>query len=160
MCWLANKMKVPITRWLGGRESICQCRRRGFEPCMEKTSWGKKWQLAPVFLPREPMDKSAQAAAQGPLRVRRHWGDEAWVGSALVSSCRVFFILCVPQPPCVCLPSNTNRDFFFGKKRSWLALGESEELATGIELNKQCLQNTYVNICSPHHPRDQLSTHL
>ena len=38
------------------KESACQCRRlkrRGFNPCVEKILWRRKWQPTPVFLPRE-----------------------------------------------------------------------------------------------------------
>ena len=38
----------------GGKESTCQCRRRGFEPWVRKIfPWGRKWQPTPVFLPGE-----------------------------------------------------------------------------------------------------------
>ena len=33
---------------------VCQCRickKRGFDPCISKVPWRRKWQLAPVFLP-------------------------------------------------------------------------------------------------------------
>ena len=33
-----------------GKESTCQCRRRGFDPWVGKMSWSRKWQLTPVFL--------------------------------------------------------------------------------------------------------------
>ena len=41
-------------RWHSGKEFTCQCRRRkrhGFNPCVRKIPWRKKWQPAPVFLP-------------------------------------------------------------------------------------------------------------
>ena len=31
----------------------CQCRRCGFNPWVGKTSWGRKWQPTPVFLPEK-----------------------------------------------------------------------------------------------------------
>ena len=37
--------------WLGGNESACQWRRRGFNPWSRKIPWERKWQLTPVFLP-------------------------------------------------------------------------------------------------------------
>ena len=38
----------------GGKESACQCRRRGVEPWVRKIfPWGRKWQPTPVFLPGE-----------------------------------------------------------------------------------------------------------
>ena len=41
-------------RWLSGKESACQCRRRrrcGFSLWIRKISWGRKRQPTPVFLP-------------------------------------------------------------------------------------------------------------
>jgi len=38
----------------GGKESSCSFRRYkwlGFNPCVEKIPWRKKWQPIPVFLP-------------------------------------------------------------------------------------------------------------
>ena len=38
-------------KWLGGKESACQFRRRcrlGFDP------WRRKWQPTPIFLPGKP----------------------------------------------------------------------------------------------------------
>ena len=40
--------------WCSGKESACQCgrdNRCGFNPCLGKISWCRKWQTAPVFLP-------------------------------------------------------------------------------------------------------------
>ena len=42
---------LGLPRWLSGKESACQCRRRGFDPEVRKTSWSRKWQPTPVFLP-------------------------------------------------------------------------------------------------------------
>ena len=39
--------------WLSGKKSACQCRRRGFDPWVGKTTWRRKWQLTPIFLPGE-----------------------------------------------------------------------------------------------------------
>jgi len=42
-----------LPRWLGGKESICQCRRcreHRFDPWVGKIPWRKKWQPTPVFL--------------------------------------------------------------------------------------------------------------
>ena len=39
-----------------GKESACQCRRHrrwGFDPCVGKIPWRRKWQPTPVFLPRK-----------------------------------------------------------------------------------------------------------
>ena len=37
-------------RWLSGKESSCQCRRRRFDHWVGKISQRRKWQPAPVFL--------------------------------------------------------------------------------------------------------------
>ena len=34
-----------------GKESVCQCRRCGFDSRVGKIPWRRKWQPAPVFLP-------------------------------------------------------------------------------------------------------------
>ena len=39
--------------WLSGKESGCQCRRRGFDPWVGKIPWRRAWQPTPVFLPGE-----------------------------------------------------------------------------------------------------------
>ena len=42
------------TRWLSGKESTCQFRRLkrlGFDPCVAKIPWSRKWQPTAVFLP-------------------------------------------------------------------------------------------------------------
>ena len=36
---------------LSGKESTCQCRRRGFDPWIGKLPWSRKWQPTPGFLP-------------------------------------------------------------------------------------------------------------
>ena len=36
---------------LSGKESVCQCRRRGFNPWVGKIPWRRKWQPTPVSLP-------------------------------------------------------------------------------------------------------------
>ena len=35
------------------KESICQCRRRGFDPWVGEIPWRRKWQPVSVFLPGE-----------------------------------------------------------------------------------------------------------
>ena len=40
-----------LSRWLSGKEPICQCRRCGFDPWVRKIPWRRKWQPTPVFLP-------------------------------------------------------------------------------------------------------------
>ena len=54
-----------IPRWLGGKESACQCRRprrRQFDPWVRKILWRRKWQPTAVFLPGKSMDTGAWRA--------------------------------------------------------------------------------------------------
>ena len=39
--------------WLSGKRICLQCRRCGFNPWVRKIPWSRKWQPAPVFLPRK-----------------------------------------------------------------------------------------------------------
>ena len=50
MYWLYE----GLPRWLSGKESAHQCRRRRehrFDPRVRKIPYSKKWQPTPVFLP-------------------------------------------------------------------------------------------------------------
>ena len=49
----------------------CQCRRWGFNPWVGKIPWRRKWQLTPVFLPGNPMDREAWWARVH--RVTKSW---------------------------------------------------------------------------------------
>ena len=44
---------MGLPQWLIGKESICQCRRHGFDPWVRKIPWRRKRQPTPVFLPRK-----------------------------------------------------------------------------------------------------------
>ena len=44
---------LGFPRWLTCKDSVCQCRRQGFDPWVWKIPWRRKWQPTPVFLPRE-----------------------------------------------------------------------------------------------------------
>ena len=44
------------SRWLSGKESACQCRRRrrhGFNPWVGKMPWRREWLPTLVFTPRK-----------------------------------------------------------------------------------------------------------
>ena len=41
---------LELPWWLSGKESMCQCRRHGFDPWDGKIPWRRKWQLIPAFL--------------------------------------------------------------------------------------------------------------
>ena len=47
--------------WLSGKESACQCRRRGFSPWVEKIHWSRRWQPAPVVLPGKSLGQRSLA---------------------------------------------------------------------------------------------------
>ena len=38
-------------RWLCSKESVCQCRKQGFDPWVGEIPCRRKWQPTPVFLP-------------------------------------------------------------------------------------------------------------
>ena len=51
--WLSTTQHIMTCSGSAGKEPAChcgRCKRRGFNPWVGKT-WGRKWQLAPVFLP-------------------------------------------------------------------------------------------------------------
>ena len=49
-------------RWLSGKDPTCQCGRHGFDPWVKKIPWRRKWQLTPVFLPGNSMDRGGWRA--------------------------------------------------------------------------------------------------
>ena len=63
--------------WLSGKESACQCRRRGFDPWGRKVPWRRKWQLPPVFLPGKPHGQRSLAGLHNSpwsqKEVRNNW---------------------------------------------------------------------------------------
>ena len=48
--WVSPTSPPPRPRWLGGKESTCQCRRHRFDPWVWKIPWRRKWEPTPVFL--------------------------------------------------------------------------------------------------------------
>ena len=57
--WLPTQIDIfpmmnGLLRWRSSKVSTCQsrrCRRHGFNPCVGKIPWSRKWQSIPVFLP-------------------------------------------------------------------------------------------------------------
>ena len=45
--------------WLRGKESACQRKRFQLDLWVGKNPWSRKWQLTPVFLPGNAMDRGA-----------------------------------------------------------------------------------------------------
>ena len=63
-----------IIRWLIGKESTGQCRRRGFDPSMGKIPCKQKWQPTPVFLPgKSHGQRSLVGYSLWGCRVRYNW---------------------------------------------------------------------------------------
>ena len=63
-----------FSRWLTGKEAICQCRRcrgLGFDPWVGKISWESKRQPAPAFLPGKPHGQRSQAGYSRSLGSQR-----------------------------------------------------------------------------------------
>ena len=48
---LPPKRYWELPWWLSGKESVCQCKRHGFDPGIGKIPWRRKWQPTLVFLP-------------------------------------------------------------------------------------------------------------
>ena len=45
-----SNITIGLHRWLHGKESTCQCRRRGFDSWVGRVPWRKKCQSTPAFL--------------------------------------------------------------------------------------------------------------
>ena len=71
---------TQLPRWLSGKESVCQCRRRRSHPWVRKISWRRKWQPTQVLLPGESQGcGSLGLPPMGLHRVRHDWSDlAAW----------------------------------------------------------------------------------
>ena len=62
---LSPRILIGLPWWLGGKECVSQCRRRGFDPWVGKILWRRKWQPTPVFLLKNPTDRGAWLATGG-----------------------------------------------------------------------------------------------
>ena len=58
---------VGPPKWLSGKESPWQRRKRGFDPWAGKIPWRREWQPTPVFLPGESHGQRSLVAC-------REWG--------------------------------------------------------------------------------------
>ena len=62
ICFIYRRAYILIPDGSMSKGSACQCRRhrkRRFDPWVRKISQKKKWQLTPVFLLKNPMDRGA-----------------------------------------------------------------------------------------------------
>ena len=79
---LWNKVSMTFIGILTGYveyEPLCQCRRHerhGFDPCIQKITWRRAWQPAPVFLPGEFHAQRSQVGCSS-QRVGHDWRDLA-----------------------------------------------------------------------------------
>ena len=48
---LSINITQGLPRWFSGKESVCQCWRCSFNPCIGTFPWRRKYQCTPVFLP-------------------------------------------------------------------------------------------------------------
>ena len=66
---------IGSPRWLGGKESACQCRR--FDPWVRKIPRRRKWQLIPVFLlGKSHGQRSLMAYSSWVHRIGHDWATE------------------------------------------------------------------------------------
>ena len=84
-----------LPRWLSGKESICQCRRRKrfwFNPWLRKNPWRRKWKPTPKFLPgkshgqRSLVGYSSKCHRVGHNRAAKHNTYTEWINNK-VSLC-------------------------------------------------------------------------
>ena len=71
-------LRVGLPRRHSGKESACQCKRRGFNPGVGKIPWRKKWQPTPVFLPLPRTEKPGGLQSMGLQRVGHKWALTAY----------------------------------------------------------------------------------
>ena len=94
---LQNPLGLP--RWLSSKEINCQCRRRGFDPWVEKIPWGRTWQPTAVLLPGQShRQRSLSYSLWGHRRAGQDWAAK----QPLVESMRwniLFSLLDVPLLP-------------------------------------------------------------
>ena len=74
-----NHHDLKFSRWLSNEVHMCQCRRLsrgGFNPCVRKIPWNRKWYPAPVFLPGNSHGQRSLVGwlrSTGSQRVRCDW---------------------------------------------------------------------------------------
>ena len=83
MDYVGSTLCVGFPGGTRGKESSCQCRRpekHEFDPWVGKIPWRRAWQLTPVFLHRDPMDRGAwwvPITNTGSQTVWHYWSDLA-----------------------------------------------------------------------------------
>ena len=80
-----------LPRWLGSKESACQCRRCRFDPCIGKIPWRRKWLPSLVFLPGESLRQRSLESSMGSQRVGHYRATkQAHTTSLTINSVPVF----------------------------------------------------------------------
>ena len=82
---LGNLSWLP--RWHSGKESTCQwrrCKGHGFDPCIWKIPWRRKWQPTLVFLPGKSHGET-NLAGYGPWGHKKVGYDQATAAAAAKS---------------------------------------------------------------------------
>ena len=97
-----------LPRWLSGKESACQCRRRGPDSRVGNSPWRRKWQPTPAFLPgksrgqRSPAGYSPWGREESDTTERLNWTKLRPATSAPLP----FSLLSAPNPSHRSLPPN------------------------------------------------------
>ena len=95
--WCLNYLD-GFPRWLGGKESACQCRkckRCRFDPWVRKIPWSRKWQPTPVSLPGKSHGQRSLAGyspwSQKELNMTEHMAESILISLhsevAMISVC-------------------------------------------------------------------------
>ena len=59
LIFLLSKLYYKLPWWLSGKESTCQCREDGFNPCVGKIPWRRKGSPLQYSCLGDPMDRGA-----------------------------------------------------------------------------------------------------
>ena len=99
LSFLCCSNKSPLSLWLSGKESTCQCRRCEFNPWVRKIPWRMEWQPTPVFLPGKshgqrsledysPWGRVTEHTLTGLQQYKQFWGQRPKKGlTGLKSRC-------------------------------------------------------------------------
>ena len=107
------KYLSELARWLSGKESVCQWRRRrrcGFSPWVRKIPWRRTWPPTPVFWPGESHgQRSLVGYSPWSQRVRHDWATEL---NYSVSNCAVRYLLILLWTFLICIFSGILVDLY------------------------------------------------
>ena len=60
---------LRFLRWQSGKESICHCRRRGFDPYIGKVPWRKKCQYSSILAWKIPWTENWRTTVHGVAKI-------------------------------------------------------------------------------------------